>query len=166
MAKPTRDDIVSIEAHISYQRDKVRVRLARQWYTLNNVKHPGRVRVWLISFDVPLLDDDLIKILASAVLYAGDPNKRHLKPPRARFWREAGMELPVPPGGGEGGEDTSPPQEGLWPEGGSPEPSADSTITTGPGAVGAARPKGARSSAREPQIRDLRTGRFQKLDQG
>lgn len=103
MAKPTRDDIVSIEAHISYQRDKVRVRLARQWYTLNNVKHPGRVRVWLISFDVPLLDDDLIKILASAVLYAGDPNKRHLKPPRARFWREAGMELPVPPGGGEGG---------------------------------------------------------------
>lgn len=164
MAKPARDDIVSIEAHISYQRDKVRVRLARQWYTLNNVKHPGRVRVWLLTFDVPLLDDDLIKILASAVAYAGDPNKRHLKPPSARFWREVGTEIPVPPGGGEGGEDTPAQMDPLPLEGGFTGADSSSTITTGPGAVGAARPKGARSSAREPQLRDLRSGRYQKVD--
>lgn len=164
MSKPAAGDIVSIEAHVSYYNNRCHVRVARQWYDRNNVKHPGRVRVWLVNFDVPLLDDDLIKILASAVSYAGDPNKRHLKPPRARFWREAGTEVPVPPGGGEGGETTTTDMEPLPLEGGFPEPESGSTITTGPVPVGAAPPKAARSSAREPQVRDLRTGRYQKVD--
>lgn len=164
MVKPSRDDLVSIEAHVSYRRDRAMVRVARQWYSSNNTKHPGKVRVWIVNFDVPLLDDDLIKVLASAVLYAGDPNKRHLKPPRARFWREAGMEIPVPPGGGEGGEDT-PPEPEMDPLPGLVTNQGDgSTIMTGPAPLKAAPPKAARSSAREPRVRNLRTRKTETVD--
>lgn len=138
--------------------------VSRQWYAKGNVKHPGRGRAFVVSFDVPLLDDDLIKILASAVLYCGDPNKRHLKPPRARFWREAGLEGPVPPGGGEGGE-IAPPDPPVDPLPGlSPDSLGGSTITTGPVPVKAARPKAARSSAREPRTRNLRTKKTELVD--
>lgn len=140
------------------------VNVSRQWYDKSGQKHPGKVRVFMVTFDVPLTDDDLIKILASGVLYAGDPNRKHLKPPSARFWREAGMESPVPPGGGEGGA-IAPADPVVDPLPGLSEDEVEgSTIITGPAPVKAARAKRARSSAREPTTRNLRTRKTEQVD--
>lgn len=156
MTKPGRDDIVSITAFVSYQRDRVLVNVSRQWYGKGVTKHQGKVRAFVVSFDVPLLDDDLIKVLGSAVLYCGDPNKRHLKPPRARFWREAGLESSVPPGGGEGGAiaPEDPPVDPL--PGLSTQDLDGSTITTGPEVVGGKSAEGGSAKARAPRTRKPR----------
>jgi len=165
MTKPGPLDLVSLEASLSYQRNRVMVHVRRSWYESNTTKkHPGKTRVFIVNFDVPLVDEDLVKILASALLFCGDPNKRHLKPPRARFWREAGTELPVPPGGGEGGEDSPPDMDPLPLPGGFPQSGNTSTLQSGPEVEGEKSAVGGSASSSEAAPKRPARPRKSKVD--
>jgi hypothetical protein len=159
MTKPKDTDLRSITAFVSTSRNRVWLNVTRQWYGPGNVKHPGKSRVVVMTMPVPVDDHEMLQLLANMLRYVQDPNRRHIKPPRAVVWREVGTGLPVPPGGGEGGEDTPPDMDELPVDGGFPSAAGDSTITTGPVPVKAASPKATRSSAREPRIRKLGAGK-------
>lgn len=163
MASPTVNDLRTVEVTVSTSRNKVWVTARRAWYGPGNAKHPGKTRVVVATYPTPLDDRELLQVLAGMAYYVMDPNKRHMKPPRAVVWREAGSGLPVPPGGGEGGEDTPAEMDPLPIDGGFPTGEEGPTITSGPAPLKAGPPKAARSSAREPRIRRLGSGKQAEL---
>jgi len=166
MAAPTMNDLRSVEVTISTTRTKAYVYLRRAWYGPGNLKHPGKTRAVVATYQVPLDDTELLKVLQGMILYCMDPNRRHQKPPRAVVWREVGTLEPVPPGGGEGGEDTPAEQMALPLDGGFTEPAESSTIMAEPAPLKAARPKAARSTAREPRVRKLGAGKQSPVGEG
>lgn len=159
MASPTVNDLRTVEITVSTTRTKAYIYCRRAWYGPGNVKHPGKTRVIVATYPVPLDDTELLKLAQTMAGYCMDPNRRHQKPPSAVVWREAGTSEPVPPGGGEGGEDTPADMDPLPLPGGFPTEEDGSTITTGPAPLKAARPKAARSTARELRVRNLRSGK-------
>jgi len=153
------NDLRTVEVTVAAQRNTVWLTARRAWFDQNNNRHPGKTRMVRMTMDVPPTNDDLVKLVGAMSRFVEDPSRRHFKPPRAVVWREVGTSEPVPPGGGEGGENTPADMDPLPLDDGLTSGDTGSTIDTPPAPVKAVRAKRARASARDPRIRELKSGK-------
>lgn len=115
------------------------------------------------TMPVPLTDDDLIKYVEAMARFCVNPQKRAFRPPNALVWREVAFGADETHEHGEDRDGRHFIADPLPLFDRSTQGPDGATIPMRPEGVGAARPKAARSSAREPTIRSLGRGKTRSV---
>lgn len=156
-----------VEVYASMTGLKVRLTARTWWHKFGSPeRHDPTTRMVLATMAVPLTDDDLLKYVEAMARFCVNPQKRAFRPPNALVWREVAFGQDETHEHGEQRDGRQFVQQPLPLFDGSTQGPDGATIPMRPEGVGAAPPKAARSSAREPTIRTLGRGRKQSSPGG
>lgn len=156
-----------VEVYASTTGSKVRLTF-RRWSHKGGTaeRHGQETRMVIATMPVPLTNDDLIKYAEAMARFCVDPQRRAFRPPNALVWREVAFGDDQTSEHGEERDGRGFIQDPLPTLGGSTESEKGSTILTGLARKGQPAAKRPTSSAREPQIRKLGTGKRQSAPGG
>jgi len=163
--KPTAKDTRVVEVYASTTGNRVRLTWRTWWHKLGTGERLDQeTRMVLATMPVPLTDDDLSKYAEAMARFCVDPRRRAFRPPNALVWREIPFGLDETREHGEERDGRPFIQPPLPTFEGSTDDPKSSTILTGAKPEKAASAKRTRSSAREPSVRNLKTGKQSTLD--
>lgn len=122
----------------------------------------------MVKMDMALTPswDEMIRLAGVMANFVIRPDRRHIRPPKALVWREMAFDGPETHNHGEDVDGRAMPMDPLPLFEGVTDPPATSTIEAARSGRGRAAPRSGSASAREPSIRDLRTGHSRSLPGG
>lgn len=165
--KPTAKDTRVVEVYASTVGSKVTLTFRTWWHKAGTAERRDQeTRMVRAVVPVPLTNDDLVKYAEAMARFCVDPSKRAFRPPNSLVWREVAFGQDETHEHGEERDGRPFPMDPLPLFNRSTEPVDRSTILSGPEGQEDSPPKAARSSAREPQIRKLGSGRKFPVDRG
>lgn len=164
--KPKQETRV-VEVYASTTGNQVTLTWRRWSHKLGQAERIGQeTRMVRATMPVPLTNDDLSKYAEAMARFCVDPRRRLFRPPNALVWREIpfGNDETHEHGESKDGIQMLP----LWQSDDQGITGTDigSTIDTRPSVQGTASAKRTRSSAREPSIRTLGSGKRQSAPGG
>jgi len=158
--RATAKDTRIVEVYASTSGNKVRLVWRTWWHKLGTgERRDQETRMVVATMPVPLSNDDLSKYAEAMARFCVDPRRRAFRPPNALVWREVPFGNDETREHGDARDGRGFVQDPLPLDGGSTRPESDDMILTAAKAEKAAPAKRARSSAREPTIRNLTTGK-------
>lgn len=158
--RATAKDTRIVEVYASTAGSKVRLVWRTWWHKLGTAERlDQQTRMVIATMPVPLTNDDLSKYAEAMARFCVDPRRRAFRPPNALVWREVAFGQDETGEHGEQRDGRGFIQDLLPLDGGSTATEKSATILTAAKAEEGSRAKRVRSSAREPSIRNLTTGK-------
>lgn len=156
----------AIEITLSCQRLTVWMWCRTATIAASGAKKPRETRVVRMTLAMEPTNDELMQYAESFARFCVDPARRRFRPPKAMVWREVATGDVMSTEHGEERDGIPFPMDPLPLEGGFPEAPGDGKIVSADQAGERSAAKPLRSTAREPSIRNLRSGKQSWLTEG
>ena len=159
-------DLRIVEITVTAQRRRVWMTFRTSVIDINNNRKRLETRMVKMDMGVPPTDIEMVRLAGVMANFVIRPDQRHIRPPKALVWRELDFGDDRTHDHGEDVDGRSMPMDPLPLFEGVTDPPSTSTIEAASQGREKTAPRSGSASAREPQIRDLRTGHKQSLPGG